>query len=618
MRVEKSFKVFVVILYLGILGACSGDNTLPEASNGDDNLVTQVTPGTSNNSSVQPESGAANQPTTTPEISPPENTTSSGEQTVLNDYVTDLDKPEEASRFLIQAGLGGTEADYKKLVGQNASEWVSSQLMAAPGETYVARLLRAFPDGTPPSGKPASQLFWEDLINGDDQLRTRMVFALSQIIVASDASGGSANTLATGYYMDLLEKHAFGNYRELLTDITYSPMMAKYLTYYRNRKANEKTGRQPDENYARELMQLFTIGLVELNPDGTRKLDELGNEIETYNNQDITGLSRVFTGLSSNQANFKDDATAANKSMPLKMFDEQHSPLEKHFLGTLIPANTPGDESIGIALDTLFNHPNVGPFIAHKLIQRFTASSPTPDYVLRVATAFNNGLYKAEDGTTFGDGRRGSLAATIAATLLDTSVHDMATLQADNRTGKVREPVLRFAQLLRAFNASPVDILNNESALGNTSSPSDKLAQHPMRAGSVFNFYRPGFVAPNTESGDAGLTVPELQLFNEGSVLGFINFVTKFAVQRSRKPGESPSLVPDYTAAVSLSDDSNTLIEYLDTLLTAGTLSDDEKLRIVTIVESIPITESNAQTDRLSRVHVAVVAIMGSSANATL
>jgi len=163
-----------------------------------------------------------------------------------------------------------------------------------------------------------------------------------------------------------------------------------------------------------------------------------------------------------------------------------------------------------------------------------------------------------------------------------------------------------------------VNILNNETALKDTRSASDKLSQHPFRADSVFNFYRPGFIAANTESGDVGLTVPELQIVNEGSVLGFINFVTRYAVQRSRKPGESPSLVPDYTDAVSLSDDSNALIQYLDTLLTAGTLSDDEKMRIVAIVDSIPITESSAETDRLSRVHVAVVAIMGSSANATL
>ncbi|MBX2839071.1 MAG: DUF1800 domain-containing protein [Gammaproteobacteria bacterium] len=550
-------------------------------------------------------------------------TTSSEESTVVDmtineDYVTDLDTVEEVSRFFMQAGFGATMPDIESWVGKNASQWMSDQFSKGRGRSYVKGIELAFPGNLTPSGRPASQLFWQSMIKDNDQLRNRMVYALSQIIVASDVDIGKNGSFRMAYYVDLLDKHAFGNYRDLLYDITHSPMMAKYLTYLRNRKANERTGREPDENYAREIMQLFSIGLIQLNLDGTPKLDANGSTIETYTNDDVVGLSRVFTGLSYNRSEFFSKNTIPDEMKALKMFEDQHSEKEKAFLGTVIPAGTSGKDSINIAIDTLFNHPNVAPFIARQLIQRFTESAPSPEYVRRVATAFESGTFLSEDGTAFGSGSRGDLTATIAAILLDASAHIEPAGAADLTAGKVREPVLRFVQMLRAFDAKPVDIISLERSLYDTSSATEKLAQHPMRPRSVFNFYRPGFVAPNSNSGEAGLTTPELQIVNEGSALGFLNFITKYAVQRSKNPGSEPSLVPDYNAAVQLANNPESLVSYLNTLLTGGALSDFDAVRIEEIVNSIVIEEKSEQNDRLSRVYAAVVAVMVNSANATL
>ena len=529
----------------------------------------------------------------------------------------DLDTLNESSLFLMQAGFGGSFSEIEYWKGRSASEWVSEQLELPRSRSYVKKIELAYPGNSLPEGRPASKFFWDSMIQGKDELRKRMVYALSQIIVTSDIDIGKIGAIRMAYYMDILDKHAFGNYRDLLYDITYSPAMAHYLTYYRNRKANPKTRREPDENYARELMQLFTIGLVELNTDGTEKLDDAGNTIETYNNDDVIGLSRVFTGLSLNRPSFYADGPISDNWRPLKLFEEQHSEKEKRFLDVTIPAGTPGTNSINIAIDALFEHPNVAPFIARQLIQRFTQSNPNPDYVARVARAFDTGSFLADDGTIYGVGIRGDMKAMLAAILLDETIHPNNDDTIATTDGKIREPVLRLVHFLRAFNAPSITIPGNDNILNDTSSSEDKLAQHPMRSRSVFNFYRPGFVAPNTLSGKANLTTPELQIVTEGSVVGFLNFVTKLGVQRSKNSEGSTSLIPNYQRALSLADNPEDLVSHLSTLLTAGRLGDFDSIRIEEIVESIRIEEKTEQADRYSRVYAAVVAVMGSKANAT-
>ncbi|MEL7481663.1 MAG: DUF1800 family protein, partial [Pseudomonadota bacterium] len=394
------------------------------------------------------------------------------------------------------------------------------------------------------------------------------------------------------------------NYRDLIQEVTYSPAMADYLTYLRNRKADPERGRMPDENYARELLQLFTIGLVELNPDGTPRLGPDGNPIELFDNEDIQGLARVFTGLSLQGTGFfGGDAAPDGEYSELLMFDEFHEEGEKVFLGTVIPAGTLGDDSITMALDAIFAHPNVGPFISRQLIQRFTASDPDPAYVARVAAAFDAGAF-SNGGRTFGTGERGDLQATLAAILLDPGQHgDLADVPDD--AGKIREPILKFAHWARVAKLSEVDS-SREGRLRDTSNPADRLGQHPFRSPSVFNFYRPGFVAPGTVSGEAGKTAPELQIINEASALGYANFMTDFILDRTPSGGVD-SFVPDYSDEIAVADDVSTLVDRLALVFTAGQLTAEERSAIEAAVSSIEILPDSDADDRRKRVEVAMV-----------
>ncbi|MEM9054963.1 MAG: DUF1800 family protein, partial [Pseudomonadota bacterium] len=458
-------------------------------------------------------------------------------------------------------------------------------------------------------------LYWDHLITSDDELRQRMAFALSQIFVYSDISNQSKQT-RRAYYQDVLIRNAFGNYRDLLEEITYSPAMAAWLTYLRNRKGDERTGRMPDENYAREILQLFSIGVVELNMDGSPRLNAQGQQIETYDNDDIVGLARVFTGLTQKGTNFyrADDDADYN---PLVMYEDQHSQLEKSFLGTTIPAGTLGEESIDRALDTIFEHPNVAPFFARQLIQRFTASNPEPAYVRRVANAFESGTYIGPDGRRFGTTGRGDLKATLAAVLLDETVFAPdSTAPGLIETGKIREPVLRFMHWVRAFDVQNINSAN-ENRLRSTSDPVSGLGQHPFRSPSVFNFYRPGYIAPGTLSGEAELTAPELQIVNDSSAIGYFNFMTDFAFDRSGQRDSSlETFKPDYSDELLLVEDLPALVDHLNNLLTGGRMPADERDAIVNVLEPLPIntsTPEREQTDKLQIVQTAVALVLNSS-----
>lgn len=519
---------------------------------------------------------------------------------------TNLETREEAARFLIQAGFGGTEADIDALVGTDAADWIARQ-MRAPATKTLPLMQSRYPTREDTDANH-SRMMWQTLLTADDELRQRMMFALSQIFVISTNSFFDQG-YSTAYYTDILTDQAFGDYRTLLEDVTYSPAMARYLTYYRNRKGDERTGRMPDENYAREILQLFSIGLVELEMDGTPK----AGSPETYNNEDILGLARVFTGLSGEGASFSwTDQVDDYRHRRLQMFDDQHSPLEKTFLGTTIPENTTGDETITRALDTIAAHPNVAPFISRQLIQRFTASSPSPDYVRRVADVFNAGSYSAPNGQDFGTGRPGDLGAVIAAILLDESVHD--DVQAANE-GKVREPVIKFIQYAKAFKVSDIDVWE-EWRFNNTGDPNNGLSQHPLRSPSVFNFYRPGFLAPGTETGEAGLSAPELQIVNEGASLGFINFISHYIMRRADDPENFPGFYPDFTAEIALADDVPALVEHLDVKLTAGQLSETAKADVIDVVSTLVVDGDDADVERRKRAQTAILMIMASGAYA--
>jgi len=520
---------------------------------------------------------------------------------------------EGASRFLARASFGGSTQNIENLVGGDAAEWLSIEFNKSP-TLYLDRVLQARDsDGDFPSRAP-SDLYWQATIGSNDQLRQRMVFALSQILVISHDVNNREDSFAA--YMDVLSRNAFGNYRDLLEEVTYSPIMAESLTYLRNRKGNPNTGRMPDENYAREVMQLMSIGLLELNPDATLRLDTNGMPIETYSIDDVVGLARVFTGLSFDGGqSFFQRPGVNDRYRPLILFPNEHSALEKSFLGTTIAAETSGEESIDMTLDTLFAHPNVAPFISRLLIQRFTASSPNPAYVGRVAAAFELGQFTAPNGRVFGTRSRGDLAATLAAILLDPAFFSGASTQNDNFI-KVREPVLRFVHWARAFGINANDV-PNESRLNNTSDPAQRLGQHPFRAPSVFNFYSPGYIAPGTETGQNNLTAPEFQIANTSSLTGYINFMTDYVFDRTPSGG-TESFTPNYNAQLALADTPQALVDNLALLLTGNRMSTITRSEIINTLNATPIRQGSEDDDRLRRVEVAVIMALASPAYAVI
>ncbi|MEL6687650.1 MAG: DUF1800 domain-containing protein [Pseudomonadota bacterium] len=548
------------------------------------------------------------------------------------------------SRFLTLATFGPTNADVASLTGTSASDWIQTEFNK-PASPSLSSVEAYYNLGTPQTGMLAdafdqgatTYVFWKNAVEGDDQLRQRMMYALSQVLVVSNGSGGFGGIFpqTVGYYQQILSDHAFGNYRDLLEAVTYSPAMAEYLTYLGNAKADPVTGRVPDENYAREILQLFTIGLVELNADGSPVLDATRDAVEVYDNGDITELAKVFTGLRNTDLEVANaGGVARNRARivqalqePLSIDDQLHSTETKSFLGTTIPAGTPGAQSIDLALDHIMAHPNVGPFIGRQLIQRFVSSHPSPDYVERVATAFDTGTYILPDGSTVGEGRKGDLKATMSAVLFDADAQ-IDVSQADDTSGKIREPILRLTHFMRSFDAD-MSAPEYVGVLYDTSSLSI-LGQHPFRSPSVFNFYRPGYVAPGTESGALGLTVPELQIVNASSTPGYVNLLTFGAFGEQENQVENMRRVftrfnapfdaqtaqsvfmPDFSDLLDLADDAEGLIDHLNTRLLYGSMTEQTRQALIATVVSFPADALQDASGREDLIAYTVVMVMSS------
>ena len=529
-----------------------------------------------------------------------------------------IDSELEATRFLARATFGGSKAEIASLNGRDAADWLASEFSKSTSLTLPTLTAQPRDNEGRLQSNIVDTLYWDHIIGSNDQVRQRMAFALSQIVVYSDAADN--DQLMRAYYQDILIRNAFGNFRDLLEEVTYSPAMGEWLTYRGNRKGDERSGRMPDENYAREILQLFSIGLIELNLDGSPKLDAQGQQVETYSNDDIEGLARVFTGLSWAGDEFNDRPQDGDIRQ-MVMFPEQHSELDKVFLGTTIPAGTGGDESIRIALDTIFEHPNVAPFISRLLIQRFTQSDPSPAYVQSVATAFESGRFTAQGGRSFGTGERGDLRATLAAVLLEPTTFEEPAAGATITTGKVREPILRFTHWARAFDISGLNAYN-ERQLSDTRSSDNALGQQAFSSPSVFNFYRPGYIAPGTNAGDQNITVPEFQIVNESSSVGYLNFMTDFAFDRaSQRDRDIDTYTPDYSDELALVDNPTALVDHLDNLLTGGRMSDIEKADIVDIIGTIEIRTNSAENtaaDQEDMVQAAVTLVLNSPSYAVI
>ncbi|MEO1253011.1 MAG: DUF1800 domain-containing protein [Pseudomonadota bacterium] len=513
----------------------------------------------------------------------------------------------EASKFLNQATFGATDQEIANVQSIGYEEWILEEF-SKPQESLLQSVLLVEASGAEAGRDELSETFWTRAIIGDDQLRQRVGYALSQILVASYSDGALEDRpVAMANYMDMMSSGAFGNFRQTLENITYSPAMAIWLTYLQNQKADPSKNVVPDENYAREIMQLFSIGTLELQANGDLRLDGGGQPIETYDNDDVTELAKVFTGLSwAERSRFlgRPD-NIRSEYLPLDMFDEEHSTASKSFLGVTIPADTPGDQSIAIALNTLFNHANTPPFISRQLIQRLVTSNPSSAYVNRVANAFRSGTFTMPDGRSVGGGGRGDMRAVVAAILLDPEARG-ASPSADPQFGKIREPILRFTHWARAFNVDSTDV-EAVSEVRDTRAP-NRLGQQAYRSPSVFNFYRPGYVAPGTQSATAGMVAPELQITTAASVTGYANFMDEFIFNDEGRI----DFAPDYAAEVALANDPAALVDRLDMLLTAGSLSSATRSQVIAAVNGVTAGARSFSRDEL-RVRVAILFIMNSA-----
>jgi uncharacterized protein (DUF1800 family) len=488
--------------------------------------------------------------------------------------------PADAPRFLTQATFGPTLADIGTLEAQGYSAWIAGQ-MALP-ETSHRAATDADAEAYPPTGQfPIVQndrqaAWWLISVTAPDQLRQRVAFALSEIFVTSDVASQLAHQPAgMASYYDQLANDAFGNFRQLLQDVTLSPTMGNYLNMLRNAKANAGLGTSADENYAREVQQLFTIGLNELQPDGTLMLDSTGLPIATYDQAEIVQTANVFTGWAyhSTASNPSFYGTAADFDDPMMLYPAYHDETQKTIVsGIVIPANQPGAADLQTELDALFNHSNTGPFICRQLIQRLVTSNPSPAYVYRVAQVFAN------DGT----GVRGNLAAVINAILLDYEARSPAMI-ADSGYGKLKEPLLRLTAIYRAFGASAQD---GRFAIFN---PQVNLDEAALRSPTVFNFFDPGYVQQGALA-SAGLFAPEFEITTASTALSVPNDL--YAAVYTPGSPTSSTIVLNLSLLTANSSNPTAMVATLNQLLCANGMSVLTQQEIISALSALPANTS--------------------------
>ena len=500
----------------------------------------------------------------------------------------------DAARFLTQATFGPTRAEITALVEKKyLGTWIDEQ-MAMPPSTHrdaTRADFEAFPPATPnPKARVSNgnrqNAWWKLTLTGRDQLRQRVAFALSEILVVSDVNDVLAgNPEALANYYDLLERDAFGNFRQLLEDVTLSPVMGAYLSHLRNAKADPKLATSADENYAREVMQLFTIGLNQLQPDGTLRLGADGLPIPTYDQGVIVETARVFTGWGFYSTIPKPTLRGgpANYFERMMLYPDAHDDGAKTIVGGVkLPAGQGGAKDLKDALDTLFNHPNTGPFICRQLIQRLVTSNPSPGYVYRVSQVF------ARNGV----GQRGDLGAVVRAILLDYEARSPALLDHIGY-GKLKEPLLRATALFRAFD------LKARTSRYNLTNPEGALAQAALRSPTVFNFFEPDYVLPGTLAA-AGLHAPDYQILTDTTAITVPNFLYNYIYTPAQPKDEQ--LVLNLEPLLPLAKTPGPLLDYLDLVLCSGNMSAKARADITAALEALP----PLNTSDLDRVKLAL------------
>ena len=535
---------------------------------------------------------------------------------------------EDAARFLLQTQFHASDAAISDVRRQGYAPWLAAQVAAPASQGGFAWLAsRGYSSLDTPilyygASYPGDFMVWNQLMAAPDGMRQRVALALSEFFVLSLTSLSFPwRSQALAAWWDLLATNAFGNYRTLLEGVALNPAMGVFLGVRGNRKENLATGRQPDENFGREVMQLFSIGLYQLNLDGTEKRDASGNKIETYSNDDVTNIARVFTGWDFDASQGTSTVLADGRivpnvngvRVPMVLSAANHTELASNFLGASIAAGTGGTAALKIALDTLFNHPNVGPFFGKQMIQRLVTSNPSPAYVARVAKAFNANSA----------GVRGDLAAVFAAVLLDDEARGPSGLTGagQNGFGKLREPMVRLVQWARTFGATSSQ---GSWKIGDLSSPAMQLGQSPLRPASVFNFFRPGYVPPSTALSASQTPAPEFQIVNESSVSGYLNYLqgvirNGIFVGAPELPNNASNanngfdITAPYVAELALAPDAAALVKRLALMLCAGQLSSANQKLIIDALNATPVMASSPDSAKRDRVGAAVLMVMASS-----
>lgn len=496
----------------------------------------------------------------------------------------------QASRFLSQATMGGSKSDITSLASSTYDAWLTTQLgMARPQKFWDFLVANGYNVAANVNNTTGfDPMVWSQLISSADTLRQRVGLALlDQWVVSIDGFTSSWRQFVMAAYLDVLWDNAFGNYRDLMEGVSTSVGMGLYLTYLGSIKANPATGAIPDENYARESMQLFTIGLYQLNMDGTQVLDSSGNPIPTYTQADVSAGARVWTGYT--YAN-TDNTTPNRMQLPMIINAAQHETGATTLLNGAIniPANTDGATARKILLDGLFNHANVPPFVSKQLIQHLVTSNPSPAYVQRVATVFANN----------GSGVRGDMKAVIRAILTDTEARTDPT-SSNTTFGKLREPVVRLTQWARAYNVtSPTNLW----PFGDTNSTANRIGESAGHAPSVFNFFRPGYTPPGTAVATAGLVAPEFQITNEPQIVAYINYMQSIIVNGA---GEAKA---DYSSLTSIATDSQALLNELNLVFAANQISAATIAQMKTALDTISTTTTAGVNNRIYAALVLVMA----------
>ncbi len=467
-----------------------------------------------------------------------------------------------AARFLEQSTFGPTPALIQHVQQVGLQGFLNEQF-SATASTYP----------TPPANSDISvvkQRFFTNALTGQDQLRQRIAWALAQIFVVSNQKIGDPSAFTL--WMNMLQKDAFGNFSALLNDVTLSPTMGRYLDMVQNDKPDPNSGTQPNENYAREILQLFSIGLAQLNPDGTPQVDSNGVPIPTYTQDTIIGFAHVFTGWAyptkpGQSASFYNGEYYGGPMIP---FDNHHDTGQKLLLnGVTLPAGGTTQSDLTAALQNIVSHPNVGPFISKQLIQHLITSNPSPAYVSRITAIFNDN----------GSGVRGDLKAVVTGILMDTEARrgdDPTQVQASD--GHLKEPVLFMMSLLRATNAT--------SDGANLNNYASNMKEEPFESPTVFNFYPPDNVIAGTT-----LLGPEFRIFNSTTAISRINFVNDLAFG---SVGNTTKV--DISSYVALAPNPPELVDSLSGVLTHGPLSDGARTTIITTVTNLADNTKRAQT----------------------